>query len=56
MQRFDKIETPLDPVQLRLRPIQPAMDASLPFFEVRDANLKIAPVIDHTINFFVDTP
>jgi len=32
------------------------MEASLPFFEFRDANLKIAHVIDHTINFFVDTP
>jgi hypothetical protein len=31
------------------------MGASLPFFEVRDTNLKIAHVIDHTINFFVDT-
>src|SRR5579875_2593303 len=56
MRRFDEIETPLDTVQTCLYPIQPAMDASLPFFAIRDANLNIARLINHPVNFFANTP
>jgi hypothetical protein len=50
---FHKVKLPLNAVKPHLYPVQPAMNTSLPFFDIGDANLEIANVVDDTIDFLV---